>query len=262
LIRRSVLCDVLAACLLAPSLLGQIHVPALEFELASVKSANADLFDVNNHVPSFDIKPGRILSFRNITLKDLIMLAYGAGAAQVKGPDCVFNRFDIAAKIPIDSEKARIPIMLQTLLIQRFKLALHREKKTIPVYALEIGSSGAKLQESAADASGETGCARSYGRSPGPTFAAVCSGVTMAGLAQAIQTLSPNYFDRPVVDATGLKATYDVTLEWISYAESMAGDGGPTIFDAVRRLGLNFETRHKLMDIYVIDHCERQPTEN
>jgi len=243
-------------------LCGQLAAPPAEFEVASVKQTNADLFDVNIRLPSLKVEPGRSLNFRNTSLKDLVMLAYGAGAAQIKGPDCLFNRFDVVAKIPADSKKESIPIMLQTLLIQRFKLTLHRERKSIPVYALEIGSGGVKLQDSTDGASGESGCTRSYGRSPEPTFAAVCRGVTSTGLAQAIQTLSPNYFDRPVVDATGLKGKYDLTLEWISFAESAAGDDGPTMFAAVRRFGLKFEARHAVMDTYAIDHCEKVPTEN
>jgi uncharacterized protein (TIGR03435 family) len=254
--------NLLALSFSVSALCGQPVASPSEFEVASVKQTNADLFDVNIRLPSLNFEPGRSLTFRNTSLKDLLMLAYGAGAAQIKGPDCLLNRFDITAKIPADSKKESIPIMLQTLLTQRFKLTLHRERKSIPVYALEIGSGGARLQDSTSGASDESGCTRSYGRSPGPTFAAVCRGVTSAGLAQAVQTLSPNYFDRPVVDATGLKGKYDLTLEWISFAESTAGDDGPTMFAAVRRFGLKFEARHEVMDIYAIDHCEKVPTEN
>jgi uncharacterized protein (TIGR03435 family) len=160
------------------------------------------------------------------------MLAYGAGAAQVSGPDWLVNRFDIVAKIPSDAAKERIPMMMQTLLARRFKLALHREQKNISVYALEISSGGAKLQESVVGASVEPGCTRSYAQSPGAAFAAVCYRMTSASLAQAVQTMAPNYFDRPMVDMTGLKGVYDLTLEWNSFSESTNGDTGPTIFDA------------------------------
>jgi uncharacterized protein (TIGR03435 family) len=260
-ITRSAAGAVLAIFVSGASLVGQPGVPP-EFEVASVKPTKAGLFDVNTHLPSLNVEPGRTLNFANTTLKDLIMLAYGAGAAQVSGPDWLVNRFDIVAKIPSGAAKERIPMMLQTLLAQRFKLALHRERKNISVYALEISGGGAKLQESVVRASVEAGCTRSYAQSPEASFAAVCHRMTSASLAQAVQTMAPNYFDRPVVDMTGLKGVYDLTLEWISFSESTNGDTGPTIFDAILRLGLKLEARRHPMDIFVIDHCEKEPTEN
>jgi uncharacterized protein (TIGR03435 family) len=152
--------------------------------------------------------------------------------------------------------------MLQTLLAKRFKLAVHREKKTIPVFSLESGSGGPRLEESASDDAGEAGCTRSWIQTPESLFSAVCHGTTSAGLVQAMQTMAPNYFDRPVVDSTGLKGVYDFKLEWISYGEFIRGDTGPSIFTAVQRLGLRLEPRKQPMEIFVIDHCDKLPTEN
>lgn len=262
MIARSAAGAVLALFVSEASLIGQAGAPSPEFEVASVKPTKADVFDVNTHLPSLNIEPGRTLNFANITLKDLIMLAYGAGAAQISGPYWLANRFDIVAKVPSDAAKKSIPMMLRTLLAQRFKLALHREQKNISVYALEISSGGVKMQESVTAASVEPGCTRSYAQSQGASFAAVCLGMSSASLAQAVQTMAPNYFDRPVVDMTGLKGVYDLTLEWISFSESTNGDTGPTIFDALQRLGLQLRTRRYPMDNLVIDHCEERPTEN
>ena len=75
-------------------------------------------------------------------------------------------------------------------------------------------------------------------------------------------SLAPNYFDRPVVDMTGLKGVYDLTLEWITFGESMSGEPGPTIFAAVQQLGLKLEGRKQPMEVVVIDHCEAEPIEN
>ena len=41
--------------------------------------------------------------------------------------------------------------MLQSLLAERFKLAIHRENKEQPVFALVEGKNGQKLQAAAAD---------------------------------------------------------------------------------------------------------------
>jgi uncharacterized protein (TIGR03435 family) len=245
----------------------QTSVPLPEFEVASVKPSNPDIFDVSDHVPDLNVEPGRVLNIANITLKDILMLAHKAGAAQISGPSWILNRFDIVAKIPVGAAKEQIPLMLQALLADRFKLTLHREQKDIPVYALTVSSRGQKLQPSAVNHSGNAGCTRSYAenagaKSTGATFVAACHEVSSTGLAQAIQTMSPNYFDRPVVDVTGLTGVYDFTLEWISFGEWMSGATGPTIFEAIGQLGLNLEKRKQPMEIFVIDHCEKEPTAN
>ena len=66
------------------------------------------------------------------------MLSYGVGARQISGPDFLTNRFDILARVPAEAAKEQIPLMLQTLFAQRFKLALHREKKVMQI--LRAGS--------------------------------------------------------------------------------------------------------------------------
>jgi uncharacterized protein (TIGR03435 family) len=238
--------------------------PAPEFEVASVRASNADTGLIENRVPSLNAEPGRNLTFNNISIRDLIMLAYGVGARQITGPDVILNRFDIVAKIPSDATKEQVPLMLRTLLAQRFKLTLHRDQKTMQVYALEVAKGGPKLNESPAGEAGLPGCARSFAQTPGATLAAVCQRMSSAELAQQIQALAPGYFtDGPIVDMTGLKGIYNFKLEWITRVEVNAGSDGPTIFDAVQKqLGLKLEGRKQAMETIVIDHCEKIPTEN
>jgi uncharacterized protein (TIGR03435 family) len=106
------------------------------------------------------------------------------------------------------------------------------------------------------------GCTRSFATTPGASLAADCRRMTSADIAQVVTALAPGYFDRPVVDMTGLKGLYDFKLEWIMRAESVNGSDGPTIFAAVERLGLTLEGRKQAMDILVIDHAENTPAEN
>jgi uncharacterized protein (TIGR03435 family) len=62
---------------------------------------------------------------------------------------------------------------------------------------------------------------------------------------------------------TGLTGVYDFKLEWITRAEANNGSTGPTIFDAVQQqLGLKLENRKQAVEILVIDHIEKQPTDN
>jgi uncharacterized protein (TIGR03435 family) len=235
-----------------------------EFEVASVRAANPDLGLIQNRTPNLNTDPGRNLNFANISVRDMIMLAYGVGARQISGPDWLTNRFDVIARVPADSKKEEIPLMLQAMLAQRFKLTLHREQKTMQVYALEVAKGGPKMQESAEGDKGDSGCARSFAEHDGATLAAVCHRMTGAEIAQQVQSLAPGYFqDGPVMDMSGLKGVYDFKLEWITRVEANNGSEGPTIFDAVQKqLGLRLEGRKQAVEILAIDHCEKEPTGN
>jgi uncharacterized protein (TIGR03435 family) len=136
--------------------------------------------------------------------------------------------------VPADGSKEQIPLMLQTLLAQRFKLALHHDQKVMQIYALEVAKGGPKMHESAEGDTSAPGCNRSFAETAGATLAAVCNKMTSADVAQQVQALAPGYFqDGPIIDLTGLKRTYDFKLEWITRLEVNAGSDGPTIFDAV-----------------------------
>jgi uncharacterized protein (TIGR03435 family) len=259
--RRSVACGSLVV-LLCSGAFGQAAAP--EFDVASIRAADPNLGLIQNRTPNLNTDPGRNLNFANISVRDVIMLAYGVGARQISGPDWILNRFDVIAKVPADASKEQIPRMLQTLLAQRFKLALHHEQRTMQVYALEIAKGGLKMDEVPAGDNGESGCTRTFAETPGATLAASCHRMASSEIAQQVQSLAPGYFtDGPVVDTTGLKGAYNFKLEWITRMEANNGSDGPTIFDAVQRqLGLKLEGRKQPMDTLIIDHCEKEPTEN
>ncbi len=221
-------------------------------------------------IPSLrNAQPGRNLTIANQGLRSLIALAYDVGGAQVVAPqwegdsEWQTNHFDIVAKVPSDGTKEQLPLMLQSLLADRFKLALHRETRPTSVYVMEISRGGAKLQlqESPADDRRAPGCERSWGRNSNE-LVADCHGLTAAGMAQSIQTLAPAYFDRPLLDATDLKGIYSFSLRWITRSASQAGMDGATMFEAVANIGLKINTRKQPMEMLVIDHCEKMPTEN
>jgi hypothetical protein len=130
--------------------------------------------------------------------------------------------------------------MLRALLAERFHLALHRESKTIQVYALETGKGAPKMKESPASATGA------------------------ADIAQQVMALAPGYFrDAPVVDLSGLKGIYDFKLEWITAGEARQGSSGPSMIDAIQdQLGLKMERRREAVEMVVIDKLDRKPTEN
>ncbi|HVY94850.1 MAG TPA: TIGR03435 family protein, partial [Bryobacteraceae bacterium] len=85
-----------------------------------------------------------------LDLKSLICYAYNVKPFQVTGPDWLAtDRFDIIAKFPQGAKKEDASKMLQSLLADRFNLALHRTDEEHPVLALVPGKGGLKLKESA-----------------------------------------------------------------------------------------------------------------
>jgi uncharacterized protein (TIGR03435 family) len=94
--------------------------------------------------------PGAI-TFTGIDLLSLVTMAYGIDAYQLVGPDWLSTtRFDIAAKLPPGTTIEQYRLMLQNLLAERFKLAVHRDKKEGREFELILAKNGAKLKESAA----------------------------------------------------------------------------------------------------------------
>jgi uncharacterized protein (TIGR03435 family) len=141
----------------------------------------------------------------------------------------------------------QVPEMLQALLAERFKLAIHRYNRELPVYALVVGRNGPKLQEAAPDAavaapapSGARPLYTPQGEArtledgsfmvTASPFGPIRGGlgpngmkveflkVTMPALAEV---LTP-HADRPVVDMTSRKGPYRLTSE----TRAPSGEGG------------------------------------
>ena len=249
--------------------------PAPEFEVASVRPSNPDQGYINSTTPSLNIGGDRYLRFVQITLRDLIMLAYGVGAPQLQGPgflsgtlDAPADRFDVVARTPSGATPEQVPLMLRALLAERFHLSFHRESKTIQIFALEVAQGGPKMNEAPKEAADgampEARCTRSNPGREGATLAAVCTHMRSADIAQQLQALAPGYFrDVPVVDFSGLNGVYDFELEWITAGQANSGDPGPSMFDAIQdQLGLKLDLRRQPMEILVIDKLDRMPTPN
>jgi uncharacterized protein (TIGR03435 family) len=295
--------------LAAGTALGQ--TPA--FEVASVKPAapldRSQMLSGQMHV-GMKVDAARV-DIGSMSLAELIRVAYRVKAYQVSGPDWMASeRFDVLAKLPEGASSGQVPEMLQALLAERFKLTVHRESKEHAVYALVVGKNGPKLKESAPDADapaatndanpqvrisgrgentqvsisgGQIGTAH-MSMGPNGTMHLEAPKMNMAAFAD---TLS-RFFDRPVVDLTELKGTYQVALDLSMEdlrnaartmgimgpgmgggrdgarppADAASDPGGLSIFAAVQQLGLKLEPRKVALEFVVIDHLEKAPTEN
>ena len=126
----------------------------LEFEVASIKPSalpGAGVIRLGQQGGPGSRDPGHV-TYTFSTIRDLIVDAYSVKRNQVSGsPNRVDSeRFDIVAKVPAGATKEQVKIMLQNLLAERFKLALHRETKELPIYALVLAAKGPKLKDSTA----------------------------------------------------------------------------------------------------------------
>src|SRR3954451_22764350 len=119
---------------------------------ASAPATNPDTFVAGGLLPS-----GRY-DLRRATMLDLIKVAWGTDPEKiVGGPGWLeFDRFDIAAKAPPATPSATVNQMLQSLLMDRFQLALHKDTKPFPAFVLTMGKGQPKLKQ--AEGSGSSGC--------------------------------------------------------------------------------------------------------
>src|SRR5260370_14808764 len=127
----------------------------MAFEVASIKPAaplNPRQLMMGQQRVGMKVDAARV-DIANLSLADLVRIAYRVKPYQIAGPDWMKgDRFDILGKLPEGASPDQVPEMLQELLAQRFKLAVHRETKEHAVYALVVGKNGPKLVEAPADA--------------------------------------------------------------------------------------------------------------
>jgi uncharacterized protein (TIGR03435 family) len=273
------------------SAFGQSPSARPEFEVASVRKSAPPMAGEVNIGVHID---GAMVRYTSLPMKSYIRMAYRVNDYQVLGPDWLAaENFDIAAKLPEGATRAQLPEMIQSLLADRFKLVLHRDKKEFPVYALVVAKNGPKLKESTPDSGAEASPAAkgsvdvsvTTGRGGGVIDMGNGSSigysrdhleakkVTLSALAGAVERL----LDRPVVDLTGIGGTYDFSLEYSwdevrSLVRSTSGGArelpanpdapGNSIFTSVAAFGLKLEPRKAPIEVLVVDRIERTPTEN
>jgi uncharacterized protein (TIGR03435 family) len=218
------------------------------FEVASVKVVNGP---VRRHAHAYNLNVNHDnLTINAVPLRSLIAMEYATPQME-GGPAWVDDeRYDIQAKTGnSDTTKNEAAAMLQTLLADRLRLAIHRETKPLPIYLLELDANGPKLKES------EPGEMLAVTSKEEPGILHVTfRGLRMPSLASALTGI----LGRPVRDQTGLTGTYDLKLD-LDYAPDMNGattEPGPSVFAAVQELGLKLKARKGPVEILGNDHVE------
>src|SRR5580658_6238105 len=148
-------------------------------------------------------------------VRAVIAWAYNVSTAQVKdAPDWIDQElyyFDARA----ENEEAgpdQVRTMLQALLAERFKLMVHRDTQQGQVYTLTVGKNGSKLQD-AKDGQ------KTFIDFNGPGHITFTANQTLLGLVGQLT----NILSTPVRDETGLKGTYNFTLEFADPRDPRAG---------------------------------------
>jgi uncharacterized protein (TIGR03435 family) len=129
----------ISVCIAAVCAFAQAPVPS--FEVASVKrTQHGRTPDGWSHSSLKITGPGRFLA-TNASLHECIRWAYEIKDYQLSGPDWLASdeaSFDIEAMAPPGTPEKQMRLMAQALLAERFKLALHRETRQLPVYLLTV----------------------------------------------------------------------------------------------------------------------------
>lgn len=219
------------------------------------------------------------LTLENVALAGMVQMAYGIDDYQLSAPDWMkTTRFVLTAKVPEGATKEQMELMMRNLLIERFKLQAHVERKEVAgAYQLVVSKSGPKLTKSAGEP--EEDAVRpgrftldkdGYPEPPPGRGDWMAMGRGKArwrmanwGMEQFAKGLA-DQLGAPVVDATGLKGKYDILISWSPEAmrADAPEDAGPSLFTAVQRLWLKLESKKTPMDVVVVDHMEKTPTEN
>ncbi len=270
-----------------PIVFGQVNLaPTVDlpgFEVASVKPDKAG-------EGSTLLLTADGLIAKRVTVKFLIKQAYGVEDDEISGApgwldsetyrvEAKVSSADLAALDKLD-EKQRLR-MLQPVLAERFQLKVHRAPKEIPVYALVIAKNGPKLHVAKPGDTYADGIKGPDGKPSGRPGMMMWGRGRLIAQGIPIANLLPpltQQLERTVLDKTGLKGTYDITLLWTPEDDRApmgngaegdrqgstpaADSSGASIFTAIQeQLGLKLESQKGQVEGLVIDHVAR-PSDN
>lgn len=252
----------------------------LKFEVASVKPvpAGSDVPVRMRGGPGTD-QP-ELITYTNVTLARLVCLAYGVNFDQVSGPSFIGkDTYAILAKVPPGTTKEQVTLMWRDLLSERFHLKVHTIKKDLPVYELSLGKGGPKFRIEPGFPVPRADAKWAQGRIAPRTTRLTFRNASMAEFIQRISwalstpTRENELTVGRIVDKTGLEGSYDFTLEFAGWLGPGGAspeplpegqtDSAPFLVDAIRQqLGLIITEGKAPVDVLVVDHVDRVPTEN
>jgi uncharacterized protein (TIGR03435 family) len=205
----------------------------------------------------FETTPGSFIA-QNESLRACLQWAYEVQRSQIIGPDFLGQTgFNITAKVAGTADEGQMRLLVKTLLAERFGVKAHTEQREMQIYLLTLAKGGPKFHESTTEGP--------------PVFSRGGKGslkaerVTMRDVAAQIS----DPLNRPVIDATGLKGRYDIDIDVTAYMTANGGrnegelDVMSILFNALQQqLGVKLEARKDMVDVLVIDHAKKTPSDN
>ncbi len=237
--------------------------PNIKFEVATVKPTAS-----GQPAGPCGIRPqpgGQTYSVECMPLKTVLTVIFRLKPDQITGgPGWMeSDRFDIRGKAEKPSSNDELHTMMENLLVERFHLKFHYEKKEMPIYALTVDKGGAKMTAHPTGNAGEAWIDQSQTQ-----FLHMKLAATFCPMEYLAWRLG-QFLDRSVVDMTGLKGGYDFNLEFTrelppNIPEGAQFNGAPidtsgaTIYEAVQKqLGLKLDRQKGPVPIMTIDHAEK-----
>jgi uncharacterized protein (TIGR03435 family) len=210
---------------------------------------------------SMRLMPDGGITAQHIPARSLITIAYGLKAFQLMNAPAWSTQtyYDVIAKPAAKATPDQSMEMLQALLVERFKLAFHRETREVDGYALvqvRSGSLGPQLRKSDVDCQkvfATTTRCREGGITHSPAGHSMKAvGTSLGNLLQLVT----GEVGAPVSDETQLTGTFDFEIQWSN--DVAAANDLTSIYTALQeQLGLKLEKRRVSTEIFIVDRFER-----
>jgi uncharacterized protein (TIGR03435 family) len=229
----------------------------LSFEVVSIKPASSDASSFTGTGLQNNRWTGT-----EVTVRGLIQDAYESNGFDM--PDRVIggpawldkDRFDLAATAGTTPTQTQLEGMIRAMLVDRFHLATHLEKRTMQAFELTVaksnGALGPTLRGTTADCRPQCSVTITWGQ----TRRMTSDGVEMTRLAFVLATV----LQRPVINRTNLDGLFELSLDYAAGTDltvPVASDA-PSIFTAVEeQLGLKLRSVRASLDVLVVDRADK-----
>lgn len=240
------MCTAIAISLVVPCAPAQEGPLRPAFDVVSVKASAHP----NEGAESMDCKDGHFVS-HEFPVAFLVRWSFQLNASRIVGlPDWTSDwnaGYEIEAKSDAPASNEQCRLMVQQLLAGRFRMTSHM--KTQPMQSLLLTTSdGGKRLRDATQFNGNSG-AKINGQTVGDL--PENQGLSMRRLAQLLGA-HPRV-GMPVIDQTGLDGRFVFSLAFSLRDD----DSKPSIFTALKELGMKLEPAKTQLEVPVVDHIER-----
>src|SRR5688572_3245506 len=238
------------------------QAPRPAFEVASVKKQAQRIASIPTQLST----PSPVLHWTNATLASMLLFAYNVNYYElIGGPDWMrTDLFEINARAASEVSEDEKRLMVQSLLEDRFKVVVRKDKQEMRISELTLARSDGRLGPNV------TACPDP--NAPEPRRIAPRGGqlwVTRCGTIAEFARIASLILRAPFVDRTGVTEKWHIEIAFIDPRFATSAGGGaqtpvdPNLTDistAMReQLGLKMESVRGPVDVLVVESAQ-QPT--